>query len=102
MKLCTKYQRPRPSGIRLEDFLKVFSISLCETCRPKGRAILGLRAIMKNLDRGPLGEAMYQISKAWAFCFQKIFNFFPYMGLCKTSDPRRWTIFDPRAIIEVH
>ena len=56
MKLCTKYQRPRPPGIRLEDFFKVFSISLCETCRPKGRAILGLRAITKNLGRGPLGE----------------------------------------------
>ena len=35
---------------------------------------------LKNLDRGPLGEAMYQISKAWAFCFQtrRILKFFLY------------------------
>ena len=29
---------------------------------------------------------MYQISKAWVFCFQKhkkIFKVFPYIGLCK-------------------
>ena len=25
---------------------------------------------LNNLGRGPLGEAMYQISKAWAFWFQ--------------------------------
>ena len=41
---------------------------------------------LNNLGRGPLGEAMYQISKAWAFCFQTR-RFFPYMALCKTSDP---------------
>ena len=25
---------------------------------------------LNNLGRGPQGQAMYQISKAWAFCFQ--------------------------------
>ena len=34
---------------------------------------------MNNLGRGPLGEAMYQISKALAFCFQtrRFLKFFP-------------------------
>ena len=57
---------------------------------------------MNNLGRGPLGEAMYQISKAWVFCLQtrRFLMFFPiYMGLCKVSEPWREAIFDPRAII---
>ena len=28
------------------------------------------RAIIKNFGRGPLDEAIYQISKTWAFWFQ--------------------------------
>ena len=34
---------------------------------------------LDNLGRGPLGEAMYQISKAWALCFKtrRFFKFFP-------------------------
>ena len=34
---------------------------------------------LNNLGRGPLGEAMYQISKAWAFCFKtrRFLKFFP-------------------------
>ena len=55
---------------------------------PQGGAIFGSRAITNNLGRGPPGEAMYQISKAWAFCFQtrRFLKCFPDMGLCKTSD----------------
>ena len=29
----------------------------------------------------------------------QIFKVFPYMSLCKASDPQREAIFDPRAII---
>ena len=63
---------------------------------------------LNNLGRCSLGEAMYQLSKAWAFCFQtKRFYSFSLYGLCKTTDPRHRAIFDLRAIIltnliEVH
>ena len=30
---------------------------------------------------------------------KRIFKLFPYMDLCKTSEPRHGAIFDPRAII---
>ena len=83
---------------------------------------------MNNLDSGPLDEATYQISQAWAFSFQtrRFFKFLPiyvyvkqvsilkactfyfqtrrfskffhYMSLCKTSDTWNGAVFDPRAI----
>ena len=62
-------------------FLKVFSISLYKTCWTRGGANFGPRAITNNPSRDPLGEAMYQISKAWAFCFQtRIFLSFSLYG----------------------
>ena len=67
-----------------------------------GGAIFGPRAITNNLGRGPLGEAMYQISKALVLCFQKrrFLKFFPIrVYVCTSSDPRRRAFFDPRAII---
>ena len=63
MKLCTKYQRPGYSVFRYDDFEGFLYISLCKTSWTRGRAIFGPRA-MNNLGRGPLGEAIYQISKA--------------------------------------
>ena len=87
MKLCIKYQRP---GLLVSN--KIFEvflcINLCKTCRPRDGAIFGPRA-MNNLGRSPLGEVMYQISNAWAFCFQtrRFLKFFP-VDLCKTSDSR--------------
>ena len=44
-----------------------------------GAAFLTQDNNLNNLYRGPLGKAMYQISKAWAFCFQtrRFLMFFP-------------------------
>ena len=39
-------------------------IRLCETCQPQVGAMFGPWVITNDLGRGPLGEAMYQISKA--------------------------------------
>ena len=64
---------------------------------------------LNNLGRDPLGEALYQISKAWAFYFQtrRFLKFFPIWVYVKKIDPWCMAIFDPRAIIcttlvEVH
>ena len=52
---------------------------------------------LNNLGRGPLGEAMCQISNIKGLGLllsdKKIFKVFPYMGLCKTSDPWSRAIF---------
>ena len=65
-----KYQISKALGLLASD-KKIFEgflyISLCKTCTPQGGGIFGPRAIMNNLGRGPLGEGMCQISKAWAF-----------------------------------
>ena len=67
----SKYQRV--PGLLVSD-KKIFKgflyTSLCKTCQPQEGAIFDPRAITNNFGRCPLGEAMYQISKAWAFCFQ--------------------------------
>ena len=44
---------------------------------------------MNNLGRGTLGEAMYQILKAWAFCFQtrRFLKFFPTWVYVKQVTP---------------
>ena len=59
MKLCTKYQKPGPFGFRQEDFRGFLYISLCKTCQPQGNNV--------NTGRGPLGEAMYHISRPGFF-----------------------------------
>ena len=61
---------------------------------PKGKNL-------NNLGRGLLGEAMYQTSKAWAFCFQtrKFLKFFPVWVYVKQVTPGAGPFFDPRAII---
>ena len=86
---------------QIRRFLKVFSICLCKICQPKGGAIFWPQGNLNNLGRGPLGEAMYQISKAWAFCFQtrRFLKFFPTRVYVKQVTPWHRPIFDPRAII---
>ena len=44
---------------------------------------------LNNLGRGPLGEVMYPISKAWAFCFQtrRFLKFFPIWVYVKQVTP---------------
>ena len=44
---------------------------------------------LNNLGRGLLGGAMYQISKAWAFCFQtrRFLKFFPILVYLKQVTP---------------
>ena len=56
---------------------------------------------MYNLGRGPLGEAMYQILKAWAFCFQtrRFLKILPIQISVKQVTHWRRAIFDTRAII---
>ena len=52
---------------------------------------------VNNFGIGPLSEAIYQISKTWAFWFQtrRFLKIFPYKGLCKTCDPRMGPILTP-------
>ena len=71
MKLCTKYQRPRPSVSDKKIFKGFLYISLCKICQPHGGAIFGPRAITNNLGRGPLGEPIYQISKPGLSAFRQ-------------------------------
>ena len=56
---------------------------------------------LNNFGRGPLGEAVYQISKTQAFCFQtrRVSKFFPIWVYVKQVTPWCGAIFDPRAII---
>ena len=54
-----------------DKIFKVFPcMGLCKTSDPQRRANFEPRAIINNFGRGPLGEAIYQISKTWAFWFQ--------------------------------
>ena len=79
MKLCTKYQDP---GLLVSDkkILEGFLyIGLCKPCPSWDEAFSSPWAILNNLGKGSLGEAMYQISKAWA-CFLKIFKVFSLYG----------------------
>ena len=94
-----KYQISKVQAFwfQIRRFLKVFSIQVYVTYRPRGRAIFGPRAITHNLGRGPLGEAMYQISKAWAFCFQtrRFLMFFPIWVYVKQVTPGTGTFLTP-------
>ena len=77
-----------PSCFKQEDFFQGFpDISPCKTCGQLGGAIVWPQGL-NNLGRGLLDKAVYQISKAWAFWFQKgsVLKVFPYKGLCITCD----------------
>ena len=96
--LHTKYQRPRPCTFRHEIFFKVFScISLCKTCQPWGGAIFGPRVIIWTiLAESTRWSYVSNIKGLGLLLSDK--EIFPYMGLCKTSDPWHGAIFNPRAI----
>ena len=64
MKLCTKYQRPMPSGFSKKSFEGSLYISLCKTHQPGAGPFWPQGYNLNNLGRGLLCEAMYQISKA--------------------------------------
>ena len=87
----TKYRRPWPCTFRQEDFVSVFlNIRVCKTCRPRGGAFLWPQGYnLNNLGRGPLGEAMYQISNPRAFWFQirRFLKFFPIWVFVKQVTP---------------
>ena len=71
--LHTKYRSSGPCGFREEDFLSFFPIvSLWRLSTPGGVAKFG----PKELCRGPLAIAIYQISKLWAMCQRKKNDFF--------------------------
>ena len=71
MMLHTQYKRPGPSTFRQEDLFKFFPYTiLCETSDPQGRGhFLPHGYNLNNLGRGPLDDATYPISKAWALYF---------------------------------
>ena len=71
--------------------------SLYKTCRLRDRAIFGPRAITNYLGRGPLCEAMYHLSKAWAFCFQtrRFLKFFSIWVQVKQVTPGAGPFFTP-------
>ena len=61
-----------------DKIFKVFPcMGLCKTSDPRRGANFEPRAIINNFGRGPLDEAIYQISKTWAFWFQ-IRRFFQF------------------------
>ena len=59
MMLHIKNQGSRPCGFRQEDFFKFSYISLCKACDFLGGAFFG----PNKLCRGPLDDAIYQISR---------------------------------------
>ena len=61
--LQTKYQESRPCGYKQEGFLCFPYISLCKTCDPRGGPIFAKGHNLKKLGRGPLDDAIYQISR---------------------------------------
>ena len=74
---------------------KIFSrcpyISHCKIVDPRGGYNL------EKLGRGPLGDATYQISRLWAFCFQtrrflKFSSRKSIFGLCNLDMPQPRTI----------
>ena len=67
MMLHIKYLGSRPCGFRQEDFSCYPYISLCKPVTPGAGPFL---APGNNLNRGPLGDATYQISRLLALWFQ--------------------------------
>ena len=71
MKLHTKYQRPGPCGFRAEDFLRLSLYNSMVKQWTLGRGHFGPQGNhFQNFGRGPLDDAIYQISKTWAFWFR--------------------------------
>ena len=50
---------------------------------------------LNKLDRGPLADSIYQISRLFARWFQKIISCFPYISQCKTCDPKAGPFLAP-------
>ena len=62
--LYTKYQSSRPSSFREEEFWNFLSLFLCSDLWPMGQARFWPQGHhMNKLGRGPLEDAIYQISK---------------------------------------
>ena len=57
--------------------------------------MFGSRAITNNLGRGTQGGSYVSNIKGLGLLLsdKKTFEVFHYMGLCKTNDPQRGTIF---------
>ena len=70
--LQTKYQRPRPCTFQTRrDFCFFFLYKSMLNVSAPGRDCFWPKGYnLNNLGKGPLGETMYEISKAWAFWFQ--------------------------------
>ena len=77
MMLHTQYQRPGPSTLRQEDCLSFSPIQVyVKQVTPRGEIIFDPMAkFLNNLGRSPLDDDTYQISKAGALYFQKIYFF---------------------------
>ena len=85
IKLHAKYQRPRPSGFRQEDFDGFPYISLCKNMWAPGRGHFRPQGYnLNNLDRGPQDKAVCQISEGLGLLVadKKVFKGFPYIRPC--------------------
>ena len=61
-------------------------ISLCKTCDPPGGGYFWpLGHNLSKLDRGPLGDATYQISRLYALWFQTRRFFHVFTAACRRS-----------------
>ena len=69
--LNTKYQSSNPSSFREVEFWSWFSLFLCSNLWPLGRGQLWHEYHMYKLGRGPQEDAKNQISKLYAFQFQR-------------------------------
>ena len=70
--LNTKYQSSNPSSFREEKFWSWFSLFLCSNLWPLGWGQFWPHDHhMNKLGRGPQGDAKNQISKLYAFQFQR-------------------------------
>ena len=89
MMLHTKYQGPRPYGFRQYFFHVLHYISLFKHVTPGAGPFWSEGYNLNNLGKA-LGLKVLD---------KKFFSCFPYISLCKTSDPRGGAIFGPRGII---
>ena len=105
--LGCKYQSSMPSSFREEEFWSWSALFLCSilwTPPPRHH--------MNKLGRDPQGDATYQISKLYAFQYQRRIKNFEVCCLCFYvptfgPPPPGWVSLDPRGIIctnlvEVH
>ena len=71
-------------------------ISLRKICDPRGSSFYCPRGhTLNNLGRGPLGNAIFQIFRFYAFCFQtrSFFSRFTYVSLCKICDQKTGSVW---------